>query len=568
MNFEPKTTIYFAHTGVDGNNKLVCKTQDEVAIIAMMPGNLMGTMEETSFQRADGFFIIRADHKDIPYYKLMQCDTVVYKNEETDSAFWIFGNILSVDWRNPDCSFVSFKIDHFMTYQNMIDWDSTYAYIEREHVKEDWASDAGNPLFTNNGPGEDFNVVPDTPFYHWEKVYKPNKVLVSSPYDSNAKPTFTGREVGGLYTSLNTVNYEASGANSFFSKVAEDKDASINNIVDVQGIPDEFIRAINGTPQEYTEKIPGVHKANITTFPIEYNNSKCWSAPYVTIRLMTSDGTSLDFAPQWLGNDVGDYDVKIKITGAGKQFGGAAVTLDNNAGAFDWKTWQDFTVMLTELPKCPWTADGYTDWSAVNRIPNMIKALAAISGGFMGMLGVGGNANSGRSQLTAQGSEAGAGFVAGQAAAGAVNQLWDTASTLATMYQTNQSHKATGATVNGGNRAGNPIFDIGQDAWGFKIVYYTVQNYIMRSIDQFFDRFGYRVNVLKKLERENRPIWTFIKTAECHVAVNTGVPYVSEMAINQMFNSGVTMWKLDKYLEGRKIGDFSNAKENRGIAGG
>lgn len=564
-DFQPTTLIYFARTGVDDNNKVVCHTQGELSNMCSSPEHRVGTMSLSSFQRADGYFLVRVDHKDVPYYQLLQADTILYQNTDTPGAFWIFCNILAVEWKNPDCSFVRFKIDHFMTYQTMIDWEATTAYVEREHVKEDWSA-AGNPLFTNMGPAEDFNVNADTPFYHWEKTYNLGMVLIQSPYDTEGKASFEGQETGGLYSSMKTMLAASGAANDFFKKIAEEKDASINNIVGVYGCPLEFNGPImQGVPGEETETLPAVDKANMTSFPIQYNNAKCWSSPFVNIRLSSSDGSHMDFTPQWMGHDRSTYIVRMKYSGAGQQFGGAVATFDNNAGAFSWQSWRDFMVSLTELPRCPWTADGYTDWSSINQGPQMLKAMSAMSKFMIATAAVAAGVASGGAGLAIAGSIAGANYVAGKAAGAQIDNTFDVGNQLAGIYTTVQTAKATGAAVQG-DSSGFNLFDVGIGSWGFKVTYYTVQNYVMRSIDQFFDRFGYRVNQLKKLSLENRPIWTFLKTSECHVIPNPGVPYISEKIINNMFNSGVTMWKYDKYMAGQRIGDFSQAEQNKGTA--
>lgn len=560
MDFQPETTIYFLRTGIDENNKVVCKTQEELFATLTSAQCLRGRSEADSFQRADGGFCIRINHEAIPYYNLLNCDTIMYANSGTMNCFYIVGNITSVEWKNPDCSFVYFKIDHFMTYQTMIDWTSTYAYVEREHVKGDWAAD-GHPNFTNMGPVEDFNVVPDTPFYHFEKTFNPNFVLIHSPYDSEGEPQFDGQIVGNLYSSLNSQILATGAANTYFKAIADKKSASINNIVGVYGCPQDFHDIIqNGGTFGGNQDLPPVDTANMTSFPIEYRNAKCWSAPFCVVKLQSSEGSEITFNPQWFGNDVSAYLFKYKYSSAGKQFGGAMATFDNTAGAFEWKNWADWCVMISQLPACPWTADGFKEWQAINnprviaqQINNGVHTLTGVLGGLSKMVTPTGSKNDPGSPDVVGGVV----DVVNSASRGVTNGI-----SIATEVQ---SAEASGAVVNGVGSFG-VLFDIGQEAWGFKVTYLTVQNYLMRSIDQYFDRFGYRVNQLKRLEIENRPIWTFVKTVECHVAVGQGVPFVSENAINAMFNRGVTMWKADKFSAGRKIGDFSAPEQNKGVA--
>lgn len=564
MDFQPNTTVYFSRTGIDDYNKVVCHQESDLLSVCANGAALMGFSTKNSFQRADGYYIMRVDHADIPHYKLLQCDSVLYKNEETEDSFWIFGNILGVEWKNPDCSFVSFKIDYFMTYQYRIDWDKSYAMVEREHVKEDWASDGGNPLFSNMGPSEDFGVHPDTPFYSWTKSFTPDKVLLQSPYNSSAKPIFDGTLKGKLYNSLQAVSVSPNEANDFFTKVAEEKSASINNIVGVYGIPSEWYETVFTAGSAYSpdesEQIPSVNVAgkSFPSGPIEFRNAKCWSSEFVTIRLMSSEGQTIDFNPQWFGNDQDDYTVRWRAHGAGGMFGACQCTLENKNGTFNWYAWNDFIVALTELPSCPWTGDGFTNWAKVNKTATEFNGFLSvfnhINAAAGGVLGV------------AQDIVSGSGSVSGEisGALGAIGQLGSAVGAGLSMAAKINQQKSNGATVRGVGSF-SPLTDVSAGEWGFKVIYYGVQQYLMQSIDSYFDRFGYRINKLKKIEIENRPIWTFVKTAECHVTPSTGIPYIAQQEINKMFNRGATFWVLSWYQGGNKIGDFSQVNDNRGI---
>lgn len=567
MNFQPETIIRFCKTGIDDQNKVVCKSQDELFNCLTAAGKVMGVMQKSSFQRADGFYKIRVDHKDIKYYSLMQSDTVLYLNDDQPGQFYIVGNITSVEWINEYCSFVYFKIDSFMTYQTFIDWGSTYAYIEREHIKEDWSSDGGNPLYSNFGPSEGFGTNADVPFYIWTKNFTDNmEVVAQSPYDISGEAVFDGTMKGNLYSSLQSLPTSASGMNSFLKTIAENKECSINNIVGVFCVPGEWAGAImsGGLAMDSSETVPAVNiAAKQLPSMIEYNNAKCWSAPFTMIRLMSSEGDTKDFTPQWLGNDQTEYTIKLRAGGAGGQFGGAQCTFMNKNGAFDWNGWNDFIVSIKHLPSCPWTGDGFTNWESVN---GSAAAWNTVSSGIHGLAGMVSAIAGGVQGADYARSSSGAAASIVRAGATAVDSAVSGVSNVASNLAKIQQERSNGAAVNGGGSF-DSILDIGTENWGFRVVYYSTQIYAMRSVDSYFDRFGYLINRLKKLELENRPIWTFVKTIECHVATTKGIPYVHQNGINAMFNSGVTMWKADKYLAGQMIGDFSKAHDNRGIRG-
>lgn len=577
MNFEPLTEMYFCHTGIDEQNKVVCDAQSTLYNVITRGTNVKGKAMAASFQREGPAYLIRVDHKDIPYYDLIQCDTVLFQNMEYTRSFWTIGNIISVDWKNPECSFVRYKLDHFMTYQTFIDWESSIAYVEREHVKADWASDGGNPLFSNIGPAEDIQVTPDTQVYAYSKTYQCDKVVVISPYDESGQPTFEGSNSHGLYSSLNTKVMTPGEVNNFFKQIAENKETSINNIVGVYGIPSEFESIITGRGRapDIVENLLTINAAlrQNTNFP-KLNNAKTMSGPFMQVKLFSSEGDAIDFNPQWFGSDVDDYELHITGAGAGGLPGGLAAAFNSKSGLFDWKTYTDYMVMIRNFPSCPHTLDGFADWMAINNTSVAMRSLSVMHNGLTGMItGATGAMNQYNAAEASGMGEAGLNTMATTGVLNAIGSGLQMGATLAAIGASVRQAKASGATM-GGVSMNSTLFDLGLSSfgssggWGFKVVYYSVQPYLLKSIDNYFDRFGYRVNQLKPLGVNNRPIWTFIKTAECHVNHKMrGLPFVSEMAVNRLFNQGVTLWNSDKYIGGREIGDFSNPEENRGIGG-
>lgn len=74
-----------------------------------------------------------------------------------------------------------------------------------------------------------------------------------------------------------------------------------------------------------------------------------------------------------------------------------------------------------------------------------------------------------------------------------------------------------------------------------------------RTIDQFFDMYGYRVNRVKRPQMEGRPSWNYIKCK--NVALTGKIPVEAEMLIKSVIESGVTFWKttFHNYSANNKI---------------
>lgn len=558
MSFQPITQVTFCRTGIDEYNKVWVYGNTGVYHTLTSSGRTVGTMREASFQRADGFNTIRVDSDLIPYYSLMKADTVLYRNEQEEDSFFIVGNIIGVEWINPGCSYVHYKVDYFMTYQPMIDWEKSFAYVLREHVKEDWNA-SGNPNFSNIGPDEGFNIAADTPCYTW--VYDLGSVgtiAIYSPYDSTGKPTFDVKNIGAMPSGLNVFGAGTDAATQFLNSLAENKEASPFNVGSIVAVPAKVVSAITaGSVTQEIQNLPCINEGSKQNPNIpNYRNAKCWSSPFFIIRLMSSEGQTLDFNPQWFGNDRSQYQLMITISGAGGQLGAASAGFNPLNNTYNAKAWEDFRVTITKLPSITWTADGYSEWLSNNGANEFYGALAGVMRGI---------ANTTGGLVSAAGGLASASPPLAIAGAAQVSSgIAESASAVEHAIANVNQARSSGATLQGGGSF-SAINDIALGSFGFKVVYYGVQPYVMNCIDQYFDRFGYLQNKLKKIDPMSRPIWAYKKTAECHVASTNGVPFIAERAINNMFNAGVTFWDGAKYIAGRTIGDYSSPEQNKGV---
>lgn len=560
LSFQPITQVHFLRTGIDDNNKVWVYGSDGLYDTLTSSGRLVASMRESSFQRADGFNTIRVDGTDIPYYELMKCDTVLYRNEQEPGSFYIVGNIVGVEWINPGCTYVHFKVDYFQTYQQMIDWEKSYAYVIREHVRDDWNA-SGNPNFSNIGPDEGFNTAADTPCFTW--VYDLGSVgtiAIYSPYDSTGKASFDVKNIGAMPTGLNVFGAGTSAATQFLNSLAENKEASPFNVGSIVAVPAKVVPAITaGSVTQEIEKLPCINVGSKQNPNIpNYRNGKCWSSPFFIVRLMSSEGESLDFNPQWFGNDRSEYQLMITISGAGGQLGLASAGFNPLNNTYNAKAWENFRVSVTKLPALTWTADGYSEWISNNGAKELLGAISGVMHGLSTAMGGAVSAEYGIKHDSKVQSLAGAAQIA--------SGIADAASAIAESNARNNQARSSGATLQGGGSFSS-VNDIALGAFGFKVVYYGVQPYVMNCIDMYFDRFGYLQNKLKKIDPMTRPIWSYKQTAECHVASTAGVPFIAEKAINVMFNNGVTFWDGGKYKAGRAIGDFSSPEQNKGVTG-
>lgn len=85
---------------------------------------------------------------------------------------------------------------------------------------------------------------------------------------------------------------------------------------------------------------------------------------------------------------------------------------------------------------------------------------------------------------------------------------------------------------------------------GFLCCQKSVKKEVAEKIDDFFTRYGYRVNTLKTPNISARPAFNYTKTNGC--VIKGSCPADDLATICRIFDSGITFWK-----NGDNIGDFS-----------
>ena len=69
---------------------------------------------------------------------------------------------------------------------------------------------------------------------------------------------------------------------------------------------------------------------------------------------------------------------------------------------------------------------------------------------------------------------------------------------------------------------------------------YSIKYQFAERIDLYFDMYGYKTNMVKIPNTNNRPKWNYIKTIGANIIAN--IPQRDLDIIKKMFDSGITLW--------------------------
>ena len=68
----------------------------------------------------------------------------------------------------------------------------------------------------------------------------------------------------------------------------------------------------------------------------------------------------------------------------------------------------------------------------------------------------------------------------------------------------------------------------------------TIRAEYAKIVDEYFTRYGYRVDTLKTPSFKNRPEWDYLLTERC--AISGDIPADDAQELQGLFNSGLTVW--------------------------
>lgn len=90
------------------------------------------------------------------------------------------------------------------------------------------------------------------------------------------------------------------------------------------------------------------------------------------------------------------------------------------------------------------------------------------------------------------------------------------------------------------NQGNNYNFDFANRYTGIRVIKYTVTEEYQQTLTDYFKMFGYKVNRVKLPNLHTRQAWNYVKTIDCTIVGN--IPQDDLNSIKEMFNKGITLW--------------------------
>lgn len=467
------------------------------------------------------------------------CNYLMFTNPD-DSNKWYYGFILSVEYLADGTTAVTYQIDPIQTF--WFSFNVRQCFVEREHVSDDVV---GNHI-KDEGLALGYykvNSFQTQLFFDWW-------LIVVSSVNLSDGGTFApskGSRYNDVYSGLYYYCYAPDDFEGTLSDALEGlaevgkSDAIVAMyMVPFALIPDGQVstRQLKEVATIYQNTVVAPNTGTLSGYAPR--NKKLLTYPYRGLRLSNRSGQSIVLRYElFTGNPT------LSVTGS--LFPNGRILLIPLA--YDGRSNNiDSSINIGEYPQCAWLKDVYSNWLATQNVrwgyDEERRELNAKYGIARSLGGTAVNAVAGNWE--------GVGSGIGETINTIVGGIQDAQLAATSMAEEKQVHSMLPPGVRGqvGNESTLQLIS----EYGFQIEEITITEEYAKSIDSYFDMFGYRVDVVKTPNISTRQSWNYVKTIGA--VVRGDVPAEASTLFQMLLNRGVRFWHNE---------DVGNYSLNNGV---
>lgn len=481
---------------------------------------------------------------------------------------WLYAFISDILYINENCTAITFEIDVMQTW--LFDFEIKKSFIERMHVADDTIS--------RNLVEEDLNFMQRYEYYYVEnsrlfegstrpldtdgefddRIIYDSIILVATSEDVDEEDeVLEGGLIQNTYQGLKYIGFNANDlgvgyCNAWLKRMNEGgKAGAINSISMVPSAGLTYSSGGNGKLNINIEDPNGnvgekEYLINYSTLDDDYipKNNKLFCWPYHFFSITTLDGQSYDYKYEDIIESdpvPGTSTMKFKFKFA---FGTDPTYFMYPSYYMKCNNNYDYGIKLSGFPKCNWNFGVWENYYAQQDTNITLSMIAS-------MLGAG-SAGAG---TAAQGltSKAGAGVSTAvgmlQAGIGAVQAGLSTFGGLSVVKSQPDQSK-------GANNVGGVNYNM--ETMDFWIIHKRLHWGYVVKIDDYFTKFGYRVNSTGVPNLHTRKYWNYLKLDQPSVTGN--MPVGDMRMIKQILSNGITFWHTTD------VGNY-DLNNNEGVLG-
>lgn len=505
-----------------------------------------------------------------------QVDNIANPPYENKSYYAFIDDVVYI---NDHTCEVHYTIDVIQTY--MFTWSFHQCIIERETTNSDnlyeHRIDEGLPVgdyIYSNGQRLSFRPLTQLSYSPLPLGFRPQVVIaatVNKNYEDTTDDAKITSDFGGIITGCQMVipdpetsdtgwgvdtDSNIKGALKWLDKLPGEKQGAI---LGVYMVP--LVFAENPQVTQFVASVNrGIYNSQLGTLNSQWaytpKNKKLLSAPYNSLAIISSDGSSLVLDPSEF------HDTTIDIRFYLDEVFTSPIQGVLYPAAYKRNTDNvSFTLSLPTMPSTTWSNDSYKAWAALNT-GYMVSSMAGSivdAGVKIGAAYFGGQAieaavsSAGAASAVSMPSNfigsglSGTDFIteptpsANMARynlqANTVKGVFGDIQNIVNNIITIQNARIQPDTFNG---SAQNLSTIIKGNYGFSVVQRCIRPDYAEILDNYFTMFGYKVMRLGLPILRQRSRFTYIKTLNCDIGGN--IPNIDKRLICDIFNSGIRFW--------------------------
>lgn len=507
-------------------------------VLSYSESDMVTLCRNNAIYQADEYnFIEKSNNRIVvshPYSSAMYANYVAFKNPRFGNK-WIFAWVTDVKLINVGSTEITFEVDVWSTWYSRFSVGK--AFIEREHVSDDTI---GKHTITEGLETGEFIINSKEELGNTEL----NNRYIAMAYSGNPQTVFPSYSGGKTYTGLYTgYNYlilsQPLDAEYMIQGFADD--GALEKIYALFTIPRGLIKSSvhwYNLPNASSEDIIEVGDGNYPTFALvpedavgSYHEMELVANTNININTTLNGYTPKnnkmftgEFNYLYITNNTGtdikmNYEDFIDNQPIFKIIGGISIgcsvklvpqkykKLDTTSSPNDLYT---YGINASKYPTLGWVGDAYTNWLT----QNAVNLTTGFIGGTMSVLG---------------------GVFSGNYMA-AAGGLMDITNKLGQIRQ----HQMVSETGQGNINAGDLTYSAKKSDFTFYKM--SVRYEMAEVIDNYFSRFGYKVNEVKQPNLNSRTQFNFIKVGGMDELISGDIPATDLEKINEICRKGVTIF--------------------------
>lgn len=525
-----------------------------INVLSYSTEQMLDLCRRNAIATASDYSFIRQHNNNIftgfTYEQCLQANYIAFQNKDYSNK-WFFAFIDEVNYSGESNTEIRYTIDAWSTFFD--NWQKQPCYITRQHVNDDRLGLHIIYEGLNVGEVEAINVVKDDALDNTCGYY----IVVGSNWDigdnSNPSKQIVGSSLyNGLISAEKLFVFSAALGSSIEQAVINlqlflFQTASDGHLADIRNVYIVPNFCISAGDLQIHEKTVG--DSTCTYYTIPYNteiptskltgtcntnysgykpkNNKCYIYPYHYLYVTNNNGNNAIYKYENFENfNSPEFQINLIMT-----IGCSGRIIPQNYKGIRDNV--DESLPLAKYPICEWNCDAYINWLSANAVNVPTTIALSMGGGASTMipmsnssLASGSDTNSRQQNII---NNLGGAAGAGTSIAGGI------ASTIGAFYSASLL-----PSVQGGNNTGDVIFV--SNANNVLIYEYKVKDQFLKVIDEYFTRFGYRINEVTMPNIVGRRNWNYIEIPSSESIGYGSVPSQYMEQINNACRKGVTIW--------------------------